>query len=191
MPHDVFISHVEEDADLAVGLASELELAGFTTWYYERDTLRGPSYLLQVADAIGDASVVLVVISTHALSSHQVTAEVVRAYEREKPFVPLLVDISHAEYCHDVRYRCRCTRNRSDRRLKFERRAEAVKCGLGYRRRRAPKAKATSSGPRDARYRRAGNGVYIVHVPPYRVAHQMPNDARVTVNQTAPGRRRL
>lgn len=98
MPHDVFISHVEEDADLAVSLAGELELAGFTTWYYERDTLPGPSYLLQVAEAIGDANVVLVVISTHALSSHQVTAEVVRAYECGKPFVPLLLDISHAEF---------------------------------------------------------------------------------------------
>jgi hypothetical protein len=40
-PLDVFISHVEEDADLAVSLAGGLELAGFTTWYDERDTLPG------------------------------------------------------------------------------------------------------------------------------------------------------
>jgi hypothetical protein len=44
----VFISHVEEDQALALEIARRLETAGFTTWYYERDSEPGISYLLQV-----------------------------------------------------------------------------------------------------------------------------------------------
>ncbi len=36
---DVFISHVNNDADTAIRIANELERAGFSTWYYERDSV--------------------------------------------------------------------------------------------------------------------------------------------------------
>jgi hypothetical protein len=35
---DIFISHVEEDAEKALQIAESLEKEGFTTWYYERDS---------------------------------------------------------------------------------------------------------------------------------------------------------
>jgi hypothetical protein len=98
MPHDIFVSHVEEDAGVAIELAQELERAGFTTWYYERDCLPGPDYLLQVPVAIDQSRVVVVVISPHSLSSNQVTSEIVKAYEARKSFVPLLLGITHAEF---------------------------------------------------------------------------------------------
>jgi hypothetical protein len=38
---EVFISHVEEDRDIAIETAQGLEALGYTTWYYERDSLPG------------------------------------------------------------------------------------------------------------------------------------------------------
>jgi Tol biopolymer transport system component len=94
----VFISHVEEDAAIALDIARGLEEAGFQTWYYERDSVPGPPYLIQVGEAVDAASAVILVISPHSLGSSQVTAEVVRAYESNKPFVPLLHGVSHVEF---------------------------------------------------------------------------------------------
>ncbi len=98
MPHDIFISHVEEDSGFALELAAALEQAGLVTWYYERDCYPGPAYLLQVAEAIDQASIVAVIISERSLGSNQVTSEIVRAYEGGKSFVPLLFGVSHAKF---------------------------------------------------------------------------------------------
>lgn len=95
---DVFISHVEEDAQLAELLAHALEAAGFTTWYYERDSVGGVSYLLQSMNAIEQSQAVLLLISRDSLSSNQVTTEVIHAHESNKAFVPILVDITHVEF---------------------------------------------------------------------------------------------
>jgi hypothetical protein len=97
MPH-VFVSHVEEDGDTALSLSSDLEAAGFQTWYYERDAVPGVSYLVQVGDAIDTAQAVVLLISTTSLGSHQVTTEVVRAHEASKPILPVLLDVSHVEF---------------------------------------------------------------------------------------------
>ena len=40
----VFISHAEEDQALALDIARGLEQAGYSTWYYERDSSPGLSY---------------------------------------------------------------------------------------------------------------------------------------------------
>ena len=95
---DIFISHVEEDASLAIALASALKRMGFSAWYYERDTVPGRSYLLQIGDEIDACHAVILLISSHSLGSYQVTQEVIRAYESNKPFIPLLVDVSHGEF---------------------------------------------------------------------------------------------
>ena len=95
---DIFISHVEEDASVALDLAQALEHSGFSVWYYERDTVIGPSYLVQIGEAIDGCHAVILLISSHSLSSFQVRQEVIRAYESQKPFLPLLIDVSHAEF---------------------------------------------------------------------------------------------
>lgn len=92
----VFIRHVEEDGAPALELSAALEAEGYSTWCYETDSVPGCSYLLQTGSAIDRADAVIVLISEHSLSSHQVTAEVVRAYERNRPVVPLLLGVSHA-----------------------------------------------------------------------------------------------
>ncbi len=95
---DIFISHVEEDSIIALNIAARLEEAGFTSWCYERDALPGVSYLLQTGQAIEVCKAVLLIISSHALGSHQVTKEVVRAHESNKPIIPLLLGVSHSQF---------------------------------------------------------------------------------------------
>jgi hypothetical protein len=95
---DVFISHVEEDAADALEIADALEAAGYSTWCYERDSIPGPSYLVQTGDAVEQSRAVVVLISPHSLGSRQVTLEVVRGHEAEKQFIPVLVGITHVEF---------------------------------------------------------------------------------------------
>lgn len=95
---DVFISHVEEDSADALEIADALEAAGYSTWCYERDSIPGPSYLVQTGDAVERSRAVVVLISRDSLSSRQVTIEVVRGHETEKPFIPVLVGITHVEF---------------------------------------------------------------------------------------------
>jgi len=94
---DVFISHVEEDAALAHELAAALEGAGYAAWYYERDSLPGPSYLEQVVAAVARAQAVVLLISPATLPSFQVERELILAYEAGTPVVPLLWELTHAE----------------------------------------------------------------------------------------------
>ena len=94
----VFLSHVEEDFDVVLEIARGLEQAGYQTWYYERDCAAGASYLLQTREGIMQAQAVIVIISTRSLASIQVGKEVVRAHEGHKAIIPLLRDVTDAQY---------------------------------------------------------------------------------------------
>jgi tetratricopeptide (TPR) repeat protein len=99
---EIFISYVEEDgqfvANLVRELETELESESISCWYYQRDGLPGPSYLLQVGKAIEDSRAVILVLSPAALDSFQVDKEISFAHEFNKPFVPLLRDVSWGEF---------------------------------------------------------------------------------------------
>ena len=95
---DIFISHVEEDSDIALEITLGLEEAGYSTWYYELDGIPGASYLLQTGEAVVNSKAVVVVISPHSVGSRQVTKEVVRAHESDKDFIPVRRGISHIEF---------------------------------------------------------------------------------------------
>ena len=94
----IFISHVEEDANIAKEISRGLEQAGYSTWYYERDSVPGPTYLSQVGREIARAQAVVLIISVNSLSSHQVNSEVISTFEAGKPFIPILRDITHTEF---------------------------------------------------------------------------------------------
>jgi hypothetical protein len=95
---DVFIAHVEEDADVALEIALSLEEAGYTTWCYEFDSIPGLSYLIQTGKAVEQSEIFVIIISPHSLGSRQVTQEVVRAHESNKHIIPILRDITHVEF---------------------------------------------------------------------------------------------
>ena len=93
----IFISHIERDAAVMRQIADGLEAAGYPTWYFERDVLPGTSYLIQITKAIEQCDAIILIASPNALSSDQVTREVVGAFEQHKPFLPVLIDITPPE----------------------------------------------------------------------------------------------
>jgi hypothetical protein len=94
---DVFLSHSEENSETVVQIAAGLEAAGLRTWYYERDSVPGPSYLLQTKNAIENSRVVLVFLSPDSLNSTQILREIIRGYEEGKVLLPVLYGITHRE----------------------------------------------------------------------------------------------
>jgi class 3 adenylate cyclase/tetratricopeptide (TPR) repeat protein/predicted transcriptional regulator len=94
----IFISHTEKDLTVVNEIINELEEAGYRTWYFERDTLPGTSYLAQITRAIEQCCAVVLVISKQSIASDQVTKEVVSAFEKRKSFFPLLVDMTPPEF---------------------------------------------------------------------------------------------
>lgn len=92
---DVFISHADEDATIALAIARGLNAAGYSTWCYEDDSDPGPSYLSQIDEELEATQAVVLIISRNSLASGQVLKEVVRAHEAGKPFIPLRRDVPH------------------------------------------------------------------------------------------------
>jgi class 3 adenylate cyclase/tetratricopeptide (TPR) repeat protein len=90
----IFISHSEKDLPVANEIIRGLEDSGYSTWYFERDMVAGTSYITQIAQAIEQSLAVILVISSKSLGSDQVSKEVVGAFERRKPFFPVLVDMT-------------------------------------------------------------------------------------------------
>ncbi len=92
-----FVSHVEEDAPIAMCFVAGLERVGFRTWTYSRagSDQVGVSYLLVIRRAIEHSCAVIVVITRRALESPQVDKEIVRAHEAGKVIIPLLLGLTH------------------------------------------------------------------------------------------------
>lgn len=96
---DIFLSHVEEDRALAEEVAHALEEAGYTTWYYERDSPPCTPYLVTIGRAITQCRALLVIVSQASLEDgHQITTEVFQAYEGQKRFLPVLVGVRFDDY---------------------------------------------------------------------------------------------
>jgi hypothetical protein len=94
----VFISYEEDDSEMALTIALALERAGYPLWCYEIDSVPGVSYLLQTGQAIDESRAFLLLISARSVESSQVTRELIRAHEYGKLCIPVLRDISHAEF---------------------------------------------------------------------------------------------
>ena len=95
---DIFIIHAAEDSAAAVDIARELEAAGYTTWYSERDSLPGGSYPVPDSEEIKQARAVVLLISRRSIDSKDVSIEVFEAYQHEKPFLPILVHLKQREF---------------------------------------------------------------------------------------------
>jgi TIR domain-containing protein len=93
---DVFISHENSDAEVALELAARLRATGYTTWCYEDDSGVG-SYLVQIDRAIEGARAVVVLVSPRSLRSPHVRNEIVRAYEGQKRFIPIRLGMAHED----------------------------------------------------------------------------------------------
>jgi len=94
----IFISYKEADSNIALNIALGLEEAGYMTWSYELDSVTGVSYLINTKENIEKSIAFLVVISPRSIVGGQITREIVRAHENDKPFFPVLFGISHKEF---------------------------------------------------------------------------------------------
>jgi len=90
----IFVSHSEKDLGIVNEIIRGLEQAGYGTWYFERDILPGSSYLVQITTAVAECDAIILVISSNSIGSDQVSKEVVGAFERQKPFFPILLDMT-------------------------------------------------------------------------------------------------
>ena len=97
-PRDVFISYVAEDAEIAKSLACGLEAVGYSTWYYQRDSVLSLRFTEQVMRALGRARAMVAVISLDAMSSDHVGLEFENASASKLPILVLLKGISHEEF---------------------------------------------------------------------------------------------
>lgn len=91
----VFISYADEDSAMARRIATALKSAGFATWLYQENSLPGRSYLQQIHTAVSHSDVVAVLLSVSSLGSHQVDKELTLGHDLGKPFMPVLLGISH------------------------------------------------------------------------------------------------
>lgn len=96
MPN-LFVSHTGDDSKFAVRLADLLERQGHSTWYYERDSLPGISYLVQCQEAIDQSKAFLLLISKASVASHEVAREVELAHRLNRFILPILIDIDFDE----------------------------------------------------------------------------------------------
>ncbi|RJP29406.1 MAG: TIR domain-containing protein [Actinobacteria bacterium] len=94
---NIFISHVIADEPLMREIAQGLEEDGYTAWFFERDVLPGTSYLIQITRAIECCDALVLLVTPAALSSDQVSKEVVGAFERKIPFIPVLIGVRPSE----------------------------------------------------------------------------------------------
>ena len=76
----IFISHSERDFGIVKEIANGLEVAGYRTFYFERDILPGASYVTQLLNALDSCEAVVLLISPRSVGSDQITKEVIHAF---------------------------------------------------------------------------------------------------------------
>ncbi|MFH1219936.1 MAG: FG-GAP-like repeat-containing protein [Candidatus Eisenbacteria bacterium] len=97
---DIFISYAKEDERVAFAIALELERRLYSTWVFGIDSVGGVPYLTQAVREINAASVFLLLISWHSLSSDEVDKELEFAHRRHPrpPFFPVRLGVSDADF---------------------------------------------------------------------------------------------
>jgi TolB-like protein/Tfp pilus assembly protein PilF len=88
----VFISYASPDVAIANSLVEELEQQGIRCWIAPRDVPPGLEYADEIVGAINNASVIVLVLSEHAVASAHVGREVERAASKHRGIITLRLD---------------------------------------------------------------------------------------------------
>jgi hypothetical protein len=98
-PFDLFIIHVADDAKVALELAVEFARLGYRAWCYELDSLPLGNYVENIRRGIETASVLLVLVTEGSLEKDgEVTREIHFGQAGDKPFIPLVVELSDSQF---------------------------------------------------------------------------------------------
>jgi hypothetical protein len=92
VPASVFVSHASHDRDIAKTVVEDLEQHGIRCWIAPRDVTPGAQYAEEFAGAINDATVVILVLSEHAIASPHVGREIERAASKRRGIIALRTD---------------------------------------------------------------------------------------------------
>lgn len=100
---DVFVSHAEEDHELAEAIVTTLERDKLRCWIAPRDIPAGVrSWAGPIVEAIARSRVFVVILSAPSNASIEVLREVTLANEEKVPFMPVRID--DAPLSADFRY---------------------------------------------------------------------------------------
>jgi trehalose/maltose transport system substrate-binding protein len=97
MGPSIFISFAEEDLKFEQELVKRLQGVGFNTWTYTHNTIRGTPIYEVLIQAIGSASAVIIVVSSHSGRSQYVIREYHYAALRRKRIIPIRLDNDNNE----------------------------------------------------------------------------------------------
>jgi formylglycine-generating enzyme required for sulfatase activity len=88
MAKQVFISYSSIDAEMAQHMCAALEGAGISCWIAPRDVPPGGDYPAAIVDAVASATVVVLLLTEHAVASPHIVTEVEHAFNDRKRIVP-------------------------------------------------------------------------------------------------------
>src|ERR1019366_7098833 len=91
LAHDVFISYTNADKAVADAVCHRLEDAGIRCWIAPRDVGFG-DWGASIVDAIGEAKLVVMILSAAANASHNVLDEVVTALDCGATVIPFRIE---------------------------------------------------------------------------------------------------
>src|SRR5579859_2673955 len=89
---DVFVSYGSQDVAVADAIVATLERNGIKCWIAPRDVTPGSQYADEIAGAIDDAKLVVLVLSEYAIASRHVGKEIERASSRRRRIIALRTD---------------------------------------------------------------------------------------------------
>jgi sugar lactone lactonase YvrE len=90
--HDVFVSYSHHDKPQADAVCATLEAKGIRCWIAPRDAIPGQEWGAAIVDAIRSARVMVLVFSSHANASPQITREVQLAVSAETVLIPFRIE---------------------------------------------------------------------------------------------------
>jgi TolB-like protein/Tfp pilus assembly protein PilF len=91
-PRRAFISYASQDAVVAQKVCSALEASGFLCWIAPRNVVPGTMYADAIVHAIDESSILVLILSEHAIASAHVGREIERAVSKRLPVVALRID---------------------------------------------------------------------------------------------------
>ncbi|WP_165498123.1 SUMF1/EgtB/PvdO family nonheme iron enzyme [Siculibacillus lacustris] len=90
--HDVFISFSSKDIRLAEIIREKIETSGPRCWISSRDVAPGDNYQAAIVEAIRRARVMVLVFSSNANASHEISKELALASQNELTVIPARVE---------------------------------------------------------------------------------------------------
>jgi TolB-like protein len=88
----VFISYASKDTAVANAVVAAMEREGLKCWIAPRDVVPGTLYADEIVRAINEATVVVLVLSEHAVASSHVGKEIERASSKRRRIIALHTD---------------------------------------------------------------------------------------------------